>query len=220
MGNDLVNLLILTGIYLTIFFLTELFYIKFKPEAEYTRKFIHISCGLVTMSFPAVFQSHWTVLIIILSFTALLYISKKYNFLNAINGIDRESKGSVIFPIVIYISFLVFDILNDKIYFYLPLLIMFICDPVAALIGKKFNYKKYYNGADYKTLSGSIAFFIVADIISFALIYWLKNYSTIKILFFSILISLITTITEAFSRYGTDNLLIPISAIILLYFLF
>jgi len=216
--SDLTSLAILSIVYLAIFGLTELFYLRFKPNAEYTRKFIHVVCGLITMSFPKVFQSHFSVLIIVSSFTAILYFSKKYHFLQSIHAIPRESKGSIVFPIVIYLCFLAQNLRNDPLYFYLPLLIMFVCDPVAALIGTKFGYVKFYNGSDHKTLSGSVAFLIVAVLISVLFLDNFRDYTFIKILFIAIGLGLTTAITEALSRNGTDNLFIPIAAVVYMYF--
>jgi dolichol kinase len=104
---------------------------------------------------------------------------------------------------------------NQKIYFYLPILILTICDPIAALVGKKFPFGKYKIGNDYKTLMGSMAFFVSCFVILFVSFYRFDNSkSIVEIIILSLIISITTTFTEALSKNGIDNLTIPFSVLL------
>lgn len=224
MKIDFDNIALLTGFFLALFGSAEILYHFFKVQAEYTRKYVHFFTGLLTLFFPVMFSSHWSVMIICIAFLLLLVICLKYKFLKSINAIGRFTLGSVMYPIIIYISFIVYTMhqtpLVDKpyIWFYLPVMIMATADPLAAIIGRKWAVKIYKIGNETKSFLGSTVFFITALVLSlilYNLLYPQKNirFSVITSLF---LISLISTITEAFSKNGLDNFTIPISALIVM----
>ena len=102
---DFKNIAILTGYFLVLFGSAEILYHYFKIQAEYTRKYVHIGTGLLTLLFPILFSSHWSVLIICAAFLLLLVTSLKFNLLKSINAIGRFTLGSVMYPIVVYICF-------------------------------------------------------------------------------------------------------------------
>jgi dolichol kinase len=111
------------------------------------------------------------------------------------------------------LNFLHFN--QQLIYFYLPILILSICDPLAALVGKKWAYGKYKVGNDYKTIMGSLAFFMSCLVIMIVSFYSsLEQESVFSLLFYSALISILVTGTEACCRKGFDNLAIPITVML------
>ena len=103
-------------------------------------------------------------------------------------------------------------------YFYLPILILAICDPLAALFGKKFNYGKFKIGKEIKTLSGTIAFFIscVALSLFVFLFFSIFESESPKLVLTSLVIALCSAIIEAISGKGSDNLTIPAGVLAML----
>lgn len=213
---------LLTVLFLALFGSAEILHHFFKVQAEYTRKYVHFFTGLLTLFFPVMFSSHWSVMIICTAFLTLLIICLKYKFLKSINAVNRFTLGSVIYPIIIYISFLVYSMhqteLFDKpyIWFYLPVMIMATADPLAAIAGQKWSVKKYNIGNETKSFLGSFVFFITALLISLILFYLLYPQKNIGLTIIAslFLISLVSTITEAFSKNGLDNFTIPLSVLI------
>lgn len=203
-------------LFLLIFLTAEIAYHVLKCKVEISRKLVHIASGVACLSFPFYIDNHWMVLALCAGFIFILFISKRVRYLQSINGIDRKSYGSVLFPVSIYFCFLNFQYFNQEVvYFYLPILILSICDPLAALIGKKWAYGKYKVGEDWKTVMGSMAFFVSCFTILFLMFYFSSEQkSFVSMLFCSGLISVIATITEAFSRKGYDNLTIPLSVLL------
>jgi phytol kinase len=218
-NSDINNLLILTGIYLLLFGISELLFIKANLKAENTRKFIHVSCGIVSLSYVFLFETIWPVLIITVSFAALLYISKKLNFLNSIHKVKRQTFGSYLFPLALLFCFIVYLYLDNSIYYYLPFTIMVISDPLAAFFGKIMPLKTYKSGRYCKSIGGTIAFFISASLISFLLCFFLLEIGIFKILLISPVIGIISSLTEAFCKNGIDNILVPIVVVVTMYIL-
>lgn len=205
-------------LFLFIFLIAELLYHSVHVKVEISRKFVHCCSGLLCLTFPVFLNSHWLVLALCSSFIALLCISRPMGFLKSVNEIERKSFGSVLFPISIYCCFLIFGYLNrEYLYFYLPILVLAICDPLAALVGKRWPVGKYKVGADFKTAVGSGAFFISSfAIVLFSLVQSGNGVSILRGTFLSLCVAGLATITEALSRNGYDNLTIPISVIVAL----
>ena len=218
-NTDFYNLVILTLIYLIIFGLSEFLFVKANLKAEKTRKFIHISCGLVSLSYVLLFETIWPVLIITVSFATLLYTSKKLNFLNSIHKVSRQTYGSYLFPLSLLFCFSVYLYLENSIYYYLPFTIMVISDPLAAIFGGVIPIKKYKSGKYYKSIGGTFAFFMSASLITYLTIFFLFDIEVLKILLISVAVGIISSITEAFCRNGIDNILVPVVIVITMYLL-
>lgn len=213
MEKDMINTLILAGCYLVLFTLGELFYHVFRVKVELTRKFVHVGTGLLALLFPILLDSHWWVLLLCTSFGILLICSLRFDLLKSINAIDRKSVGSLAYPIAVYGCYLAYTHQQGQVvYYYLPILILAISDPLAALSGKKWPLGSYNIMGAHKTATGSVTFFVSAFLITFAV--WPYGYSyslhSDRVLA-SIVIALSATVAEALSRDGYDNITIPIA---------
>jgi len=203
-------------LFLLLFLTSEIIYYSLKCKVETSRKFVHFASGIICLSFPFYINNHWLVLILCSGFMLLLFVSKKIKLLKSINNIDRKSHGSLLFPVSVYCCFLAFQYhQNEMIYFFLPILTLAICDPLASLIGKKYPFWKFKNGKDFKTISGSIAFFVSCFFIVYV-VYNCNEITFFNLLLRSFCISIIATLVEAFSKKGKDNLFIPISVLVML----
>lgn len=220
MGANVNNTLILAGCYLALFVVGEWLYYVFKVKVEITRKIVHVGTGLLALLFPLLIGNHWLVLLLCTSFALILVISLRYGLLKSINAIDRKSVGSLAYPVAVYGCYLAF--INHEqqyIYYYLPILVLAIADPIAALAGKKWAWGKYQIAGANKTLIGSAMFFFSTVLI--VLCCWFFLYTTPQhVELFSVgvgTIALIATVAEAISRDGYDNVTIPLSVIIALF---
>ena len=227
MRQDIINTIVLALSFLTLFAMAEIIYHSFKVRAELTRKLVHFGTGLLTLLFPLMLDNHWLVLFLCTSFALILVLSLKYNLLKSINAIDRKSYGSISYPLSVYLCYLAYDVYHTQfkhvgtgyIMFYLPILILAICDPIAALVGKRWQYGKYNIGSESKTIMGSSMFFISAFVLCCTLLLFMNHsgkspYGTILA---SLIIAIITTLTEALSKKGLDNLFIPLAGVFSLY---
>lgn len=117
MKVDLIAISLLAVSFLFLFGMTELLYHRFKWKVELTRKIAHIGTGIITLLFPILLTSHWSVLLLSSSFLLLLSLTMRFNFLKSINAIDRTSYGSLLYPISVYGCFYAFDSFNQEILF-------------------------------------------------------------------------------------------------------
>lgn len=205
--------------FLLLFALAELLYHKAKIKAEFTRNLVHTGTGLLTMLFPVYFTHVWQVVIICTAFLMILLASMRYKLLPSINAISRSTAGSILYPIIVSVVFAFYLFMSRRqapvhpyLFFYLPVLIMAIADPVAALAGNYFNKQ-----TGRKTVAGSVAFFTTAFSISGLLFYFLSEFDIGKWLLLSSLIAFATMVAERFSKGGWDNFTIPSVAVAGLY---
>lgn len=216
MNPALINTATVAAFFLTLFGSAEFLYRRLNLQVEVSRKFVHILGGLIALSFPILFESHWWILLLASSFGIVLWGSKKWGYLRSIHGIDRPSQGGWLYPIAVYGCFVLYDLMEAQIWFYLPVLIMVLADPAAALVGKRWPRGKYRIGDETKTLMGSLAFWVVAFSVSMILTPMMTTWSGLFCLGFSINLAFLTTLTEAISRRGIDNVTVPLAALLLL----
>jgi phytol kinase len=213
--------MILAGSFLLLFGVAELLYHKLKVKVEITRKLVHMVTGLLALLFPVMLGNHWLVLLLSILFAIILFISLRYKLLQSINAIDRDSVGSLAYPLAVYASYLVYDYFHQQyVYFYMPIVILAVCDPVAALTGKQWPLGKYSPAKESKTLMGSVMFFITAFVLILLLQQMLHSNAAIySKLITALIIALLASIAEAVTKKGYDNLAIPAAVIMGLIFL-
>lgn len=217
---DLKNTLILATGFLVLFAVAEVLFRFFRVEVEHTRKLVHIGTGLLTMLFPLLLTSHWNVLLLCASFAVILIFSLRLGFLPSVNAIERESHGSLCYPAAVYFAFLTFEIIRDRgistlspmLFFYLPILVMALCDPAAALIGRRFPLRSFQCGSGRKSVGGSAAFFVVALVLSqVLLVFFQKNeLPVLLVVGLPLLVAAASMLAEAFTPQGFDNISIPL----------
>src|SRR5688572_23930019 len=98
MNPQLLALFIFLGILLLLIGITEFLYRRFKIPAEVSRKFLHVSGGLICLLLPVFFSSHWWVLMLALLSFLLLLVTYLKDMLHSIHKTKRYSIGSIIFP--------------------------------------------------------------------------------------------------------------------------
>jgi dolichol kinase len=191
--------LILIGV---IFLAAELLLKRFYLNPELTRKSAHILSGLVVFLMPSYLNLGQAVVLGV-SFAIVLYFAEKLRVLPSVTRVNRSSLGSVLFPLGLVISGLLFWDVNI-IAFKLSVLVLALSDSMAGLVGYKFGKRKFLSG----TIEGSSAFFVVtfAIFVSFGLLF--NNILLLNLFLFAV-ISLILTLVEARATKGLDNLLLP-----------
>ena len=230
--NDLMIFAVYSGLLVVVMLIAEFAYKVFKLNTEWTRKIAHIGSGIIALSYPSFIDSHWVVLGLTLSFTVILYSSKKMGLFQSIFSVGRKSYGELFFVWSTWLLFMLYQFTGDVNFYYLGFSSVVFADPAAALIGKAFPLKKYTVFGNTKSFGGSISFFVV----SFALSYYFFNVthqigsvvaipnqmfsfvdSFSKVILYSLVHAFLLTIVEAISSKGTDNLTIPIASVLFIY---
>lgn len=217
MNENLINTILLSGCFLFLFGIAELLYHFAGVKAELTRKLVHLITGLLTLSFPPLLENHWYVLGICASFLLLLVLSLQFKMLPSINAVDRVTRGSFLYPVIVYFCFLAQNAQGNLIYYYLPILILAFCDPVAALVGKSRPWLRYSILGQSKTISGSLGFFVAALVISSILLSTFMLLPVNTLILLVLVVSFASTLAEALTQKGYDNLSIPLTTLSVLF---
>lgn len=221
MKTELLHFSYLLIAFLVLFAVVEIIYQTTQIKAEYSRKLVHIFAGMLTLVFPILLKSHWSVLVLTGLFSFLLFTTKKLGWLPSIHAIYRASTGSYYYPISIYLSFLFYQYMDTSYFYYLmPVLILSLADAAAAIFGKRWPIGRYILYKDPKTMMGSSMFFTVTILISGVLFHLFLPHLALWIVSFYILsIAALTTFVEAASSRGLDNLFVPIAVMFILIML-
>ena len=220
MGNIVVlSFVYLVGIGLLLIF-NELVYRRLNPTGEITRKFAHFVSVLATVPFPYIFPSHWYILVLALLFATILFITRNGKQLKSIHDVKRKSIGSYLLPLSIYITFLISNLTENKFIYILPMLILAISDPMAAILGiniKAYNGRiKLFGKKLNKTWLGSGAFLASSFVISIIALYFHRGVFDLKTFWLAMAVAATTMFAELISWRGSDNLRIPLSAVLIL----
>jgi len=150
------------------------------------------------------------------SFLIILIASQVWKLLPAINAVDRVTRGSFLYPVIVYSCYLIYANYNQYIFYYIPILVLAIADPVAALLGKKWCWRPYTVLGQTKTLCGSLGFVVVAFLTCALLLINLESFTSYQVLLVSTSVALVTVFAEALTHNGWDNLTIPTGAVVAL----
>jgi len=214
--SDIFNGLVISMIFLVIFAIAEIWRKAGSAEAEYTRKFVHLSSGVVCLSFGWVFHSHWTVLILCLLFISIIVVTQKMHWLNSVHGVERQSRGGIYFPLSIYLTFLIASLGQRPDFYFIAILTLAVSDSLAAVVGTSYG-KKFYDVEDHqRTLEGTVVFFLITFIIVHLCLLFLTDLSRLETVLSALYIAMLVTAFESISLGGSDNFYIPIGTIAIL----
>lgn len=208
----MITVLIYSSLYLLLFGFTDLLYHRFKVDANITRKIVHVCTGLIALTFPVYLQHFWQVAWLCLSFLLLMAVSERFKWFKSITAIERKSYGSWLFALVVLACFYIqlHEVRTE--FFYLPILVLTISDPLAAIVGKRLDYKPLNVFGHKKTVGGSLAFLCSAILILSVVNYFFYTLNGLEI----IVMAIAATIAELSSTKGLDNLTVPGIIVILL----
>lgn len=214
--TDIICASIISIIFLSLFVIAE-FLRKKGVKAETTRKFVHFGGAFVTIFFPFILNSHWTILALAIGFALIMLLTKKLGWLQSIHGVERKSDGAIYHPIAIYTCFLYSQILNQPMFYVISILILAISDALAALVGKSYGANEYLvEVGTRKTIEGSVTFFLTSFLIVHLILLLTMQTGRIESVLIALLISIIVTVFEGVSLKGADNLFIPLGTMFIL----
>ncbi len=203
MNNNLLGL-ICAVIYIVFVFITSKL-IKSK-EKEVTRKYIHIMLSNIWFISMSFFSNFLVAALLPMVFVLINAISYKYNIIKVM---ERENKsegyGTIYYAISLTILSLVTFYIDKPIIALPGILIMGYGDGLAGVIGKTIKSKEYMNGK--KTIAGSITMFIVSFLVTIIIFMYM---GVTALLIKAFIIALISTIIEAISIKGLDNITVPL----------
>ena len=183
-------------------------------SSEVARKIVHVTTGLLVISWP--FFVSWHVIIgveVVFFLTAL--ITRRMVVLSSQHEIGRKSWGEFFFSLGV-VSIILLG--APRWIFVLAILHLSFADTAAAIIGKRYGKTTTYRiFGQKKSLAGSAAFYTVSVllIVSAALLVPNQLGSVSKLSLVSL--PLVAMLVENIGVYGLDNLLIPLTVFALLH---
>jgi phytol kinase len=189
------------------------------PHPEVPRKLLHVGMGLVTLTFPWLFAATWPVWTLA-GLSALLLGALKLpsplqrRLGGVLDGVARASLGDLYFPLSVAIVFQLTD--RDPLLYCIPLLLLTLADAVAALIGIFYGHVHYPAVGGWKSVEGSIAFFLVAFFSTHVPLLLFSQTGRVESLLLGVTIGLLVMLIEAVAWNGLDNLLVPVGGYFLL----
>jgi len=182
-----------------------------KPETS--RKLFHMTAGLTTLALPWLFSSPLPVIVLTLitvpALLALKYTRSLKNNLGAVlYRVERTSYGEVYFPISVCLVFILAN--GNPLTFSIPVLLLALADPAAAIIGGRYGQVHYSIIKGKKSLEGSAAFLAVALVCILVPLLLLTSINALTLFLIALTIALVVMFAEAIAWEGLDNLLIPL----------
>lgn len=189
---------------------------------ELSRKIIHITMGLVTLSFPWLFDATWPVWTLGILSAVMLVGIRSVRALNqqlgsVLGGVKRESWGEIYFPLSVCLLFTLSQKAADSHLLYvLPLLVLTFADAVAALIGVRYGNWHYTTLDGKKSVEGSLAFLLVAFFSVHIPLLLVSDVGRAETLLIGCLLGMVAMMFEAITWRGLDNLILPLACYFLL----
>jgi len=186
-------------------------------SSGFTRKVIHIGVGMMSWFLHLLFTSPWPFVAACGAFMVINLLDWRYDFFKAMKSSSRSNLGTVYFPLAAAVVALVFW---DQ----PPLMVAALMpltwgDGLAPVIGAAWGKRVYRIHTSTRTLEGSAGFFVAGFVFTW-LALWvmpgLPDITPVAALLPALVIMAVTTLIEAVSIWGLDNLTVTAAAIVIL----
>lgn len=185
-------------------------------DPELTRKVVHIGSGNVILLAWWLDISAEVIISAAIIAAAIAITSYVIPILPSIESVGRKSFGTLFYAISIGVLAACFWQDSPQ-YTAVGILVMAWGDGMAAIIGQRFGKHTYQIGQINKSWEGSLAM-AGASLIVTMLVLLVVEGNSWQVWSISLVVALVATILEAFSKLGIDNLTVPLGSGFLCYF--
>lgn len=185
---------------------------------ETVRKVVHIGAGNVILLAWWLKTPAWVGITASVFFSVITFLSHHYPILLSVSGVGRKSWGTFFYAVSIGLLIALFWSQGLPQYAALGVLVMTWGDGLAALVGQQFGKHPYIVWGISKSWEGSLTMGLVSYIVS-SLILLSTQGSVWQTWLVPIGVMLMATSLEAFSKFGIDNLTVPLSSAIVCFLL-
>lgn len=174
---------------------------------DFTRKVVHVGVGLWILPTLWLFEDWRWAIVPPLTFILLNVLSYRHSLVGAMEDRSANNLGTILFPVAFagVIAWLWpagrFDVIAGSI------LVLAIGDAAAALVGRRFGRHRYRIGRTHRSVEGSAAMLagsLIALLLANALFHGDVPFPRL------LAVAAVATFVEATSRWGFDNLLVPL----------
>jgi phytol kinase len=193
--------------------IAELLSRSLADDPELTRKVVHIGSGNVILLAWWLKISTQVIVSAAIIAASIAIISYFMPILPSINSVGRQSLGTLFYAIGIGILAACFWSSSPQ-YTAIGILNMAWGDGMAAIVGQRFGKHSYRVFNIQKSWEGSLAMAVTTWVVtgSILLLVWGNLWQTWLI---SLVVAIVATILEAFSKLGIDNLTVPLGSAML-----
>ena len=217
--NNLLGIIIATVYIFAIIGLAELLRKWRGYSSNFTRKVIHIGVGMMSWALIFVFTSPWPFIIMCLLFAVFLYLDFRFGFFPAMASQDKNNMGTVYFPIAAAAVVFVF-------WAQPPLMVAALMpltwgDGLAPVVGRAYGKRPYYVANHKRTYEGSLGFFLFGFLFTWLALWVMPgspDVTPLAAILPALVVMAATTLVEAVSISGIDNLTITAVAILIFSF--
>lgn len=193
--------------------------VRRKLSAEATRKALHVTMSAVSLALPWLFHEAWPVIVLTgLAVGAMVAVRIVPLLRTEVGGVlhevGRQSLGDVCFPIAVGALYLLTA--DSPVLYAIPLLLLGLADPAAALIGVRHGLAPYKTEEGTKSREGSVAFAFVAFLCVHVPLLLFTPVGRAEALWIAAIVAVLATIVEAVSWQGLDNLFVPLGTYVVL----
>ncbi len=213
-GDDLFGAAILLTVLFAVLAAGELWARIGTPDAEQSRKFVHLGSAAGCLLFPFLIESPFVVGAMAAGMSAFFAFAGRVELLESLHGVERTSRGSEYYALAI---FLVFLLAADDLWVYFSsVLILGVADAFAALVGTRWGRLRYSVQESTKSLEGSLAFFLITCAAVLLTAPLFADIPWPNLVHIAVATAVLLTCFEAISLKGADNLLVPVAAAVIL----
>ena len=213
--NDLIATAISFGYVAIIVGVAETLRRSGRVPFHISRKIIHVGIGSWIVPTVLLYQSAWWAAFPPALFVGLNLLSLRSKWVKAMDEEAGDNLGTVLFPLAFVILISIFWNLEDgKRAIAGGILVLAWGDAAAALVGQRWGSHRYAVGAGWRSWEGSAAMFAFSAFALAAVGAIVGPALAAGLLFLG---AVVATGLEAGSRWGLDNLLVPLGTAFLLW---
>lgn len=188
----------------------------FSASSEAVRKVVHIGTGNVIVFAWLLQVPSWIGIAASVIFSLVTLLSYQFPLLPFINSVGRKSFGTFFYALSIGLLISYFWPKGLPFYAVLGVLTMSWGDGLAALIGQRWGKHPYEMWGMKKSWEGSLAMFFATAIVGVVILGCVHGLS-VEVMGIAGAIALLSTFLEAFSKWGIDNLTVPLGSAAIAY---
>ncbi|MGD1899347.1 MAG: diacylglycerol/polyprenol kinase family protein [Phormidesmis sp.] len=185
---------------------------------EITRKIVHIGAGQVILLAWWLAVPAWTSILASIVFSIVALLSYRFPLLPGINGVGRQSWGTFFYAISIGLLVGLFWPPHLPQYAAIGILTMTWGAGLAALIGQRFGQHPYQIWGEKKSWEGSLTMLLVSYCVC-SLVLLAVQGPVLATWLVALAVAVVATALESISKYGIDNLSVPLGTATLCFWL-
>jgi phytol kinase len=207
----------LASVYLLSLVLTAELLNRLSPSpAEVTRKIVHIGAGQVVLIAWWLEIPGWVGAIAGILAAVIAIVSYQFPILPSLESVGRHSYGTLFYAISIGGLVGGFFTLGQPVFAAIGILVMAWGDGLAALVGQRWGKHPYKVLDSKKSWEGSGTMAMIGFGITSSLLTIHFGFSG-QIVIIAVIVAVVSTGLETFSRWGIDNLTVPVGSSLLAF---